>query len=69
MRRGSQSLRYEIVTGSGATPYAVTVAAPHGGLVIDEQFEEPFALQERALQVERLLIRHGWRCPEWAAQP
>ena len=69
MRRGSQRLRYEIVTGSGATPYAVTVTALHGAPIVDEQFAEPFALQERALQVEQFLRRHGWSCREWPAQP
>ena len=60
LRRGAEQLRYEISTGTGPTPYALRIAIPDGRLVLDEQFPEPYALHERAAQVERLLVRLGW---------
>ena len=63
LQRGTERLRYEIYTGSGQTPYVLRIAAPGGGLVLDERFPEPYALHERAARVERLLIRQGWRGP------
>ncbi len=62
LHRGAEQLHYEIHTGSGTTPYALRVAAPQG-LIIDEQFPDPYLLHERAARVERLLVRHGWRGP------
>jgi len=46
LHRGAEQLHYEITTGNGETPYALRVAAPEG-LVIDEQFPDPF-LDRRA---------------------
>ena len=63
LQRGTERLQYEIYTGSGQTPYGLRIAAPNGGLVLDERFPEPYALHERAARVERLLVRHGWHGP------
>ncbi len=59
LHRGTEQLHYEIHTGSGETPYALRIAAPEG-LVLVEQFTDPWELHERAARVERLLARHGW---------
>ena len=60
LQRGTEQLHYEIYTGRGETPYVLRLAAPDGGLVLDERFPEPYALHERAARVERRLVRQGW---------
>jgi len=60
LTRGTERLHYEFFTGSGETPYVLRIAAPDGGLVLDERFPDPYELHERAARVERLLVRHGW---------
>ena len=66
IRRGPERLWYEIQTGSGPTPYALVVATPDGTRVINEAFAEPYALHERISQIERLMTRFGWHCPQLA---
>ncbi len=57
--RWGRRLRYEI--GRHADGYRLMVAYPGEEPILAERFEEPYALQERTLYVERVLARNGWR--------
>ena len=56
--RSGRRLRYEI--GRHADGYRLMVAYPGEEPILAERFDEPYALQERTLYVERVLTRNGW---------
>ena len=57
--RAGRRLRYEI--GRHVDGYRLMVAYPGEDPILAERFDEPYALQERTLYVERALTRNGWR--------
>jgi hypothetical protein len=62
-QRGAGRLTYEIGRTRAHGPYSLTVTRPDGVRLIDERFRDPYALHDRALRVERLLVRCGWIAP------
>ena len=64
--RSGRRLRYEI--GRHADGYRLMVAYPGEEPILVERFDEPYALQERALYVERVLARNGWHTSSFPSE-
>ena len=63
--RQGQRLQYEIHRAGRRGGYELTVSHPGKKPVLVERFDDPYSLQERALQVERSLTKAGWRTPHF----
>ncbi len=64
--RAGRRLRYEI--GRHADGYRLMVAYPGEEPILAERFDEPYALQERTLYVERVLARNGWHTSRFPSE-
>ena len=61
-RRGTATVRCEVRTDSDGQGYELVVERPDA-MVSVERFVEPPALNRRWTEVERTLLREGWRGP------
>jgi hypothetical protein len=62
-RRGAATIRCEVRTDSEGYGYELVVDRPDA-MVIVERFGEPPELNRRWLEIERTLLREGWREPQ-----
>ena len=58
-----QRLQYEIRREAHGDGYELTVSYPGKEPMLAERFDDPYALHERALRVERSLAKNGWHTP------
>jgi hypothetical protein len=65
-RRGTATVRCEVRTDSDGQGYELVVDRPDA-MVSVERFGEPPELNRRWSEIERTLLREGWRGPQLRA--